>query len=30
MKFGIEIDENAKEPVVTVRCAELTPEIMAM
>ena len=30
MKFTVEIDENLTEPVVIVRCKELTPEIMAM
>ncbi|MBO7336798.1 MAG: LytTR family transcriptional regulator [Lachnospiraceae bacterium] len=30
MKFEIEIDENCTEPVVKVRCRELTPEVIAL
>lgn len=30
MKFKVEIDENCIEPEVTVKCRELTPEVIAL
>ncbi|MCQ2537921.1 MAG: LytTR family transcriptional regulator [Lachnospiraceae bacterium] len=30
MKFKVEIDENCIEPEITVKCHELTPEVIAL